>query len=69
MENEKQRNLSEISRDISDMLLESFRLLEILEELIAGEAKEDLLISIVKNNVESAFKDIEKCREMISVAD
>ena len=65
MENDK--NIVELNRDISNKLLDSFYLLEILEELSNYDAKEGILLSLVKNNIKSAFDNIEKCRSMISI--
>ena len=69
MRHKKRRSVEEINREISRKLLDSFHILEILEDITEGEAKEDLLIRAVKDNVWKSFKDVERCRTMISVVD
>ena len=69
MQNKKKRTLEEINRDVSGKLQDSFHLLEVLEYIIDGSSKEDLLVAILKRNIKSAFKDIERCRNIISIAD
>lgn len=69
MKYKQRRSVEQINKDISGKLLDTLRLLEILEEMIDCSAKEELLVTIAKRNVELAFKDIEKCRVMISVVD
>ena len=67
MSTEVYMNIVELNRDISNKLIDSFYLLEILEELSNYDAKEGILLSLVKNNIKSAFDNIEKCRSMISI--
>lgn len=69
MEEKGQRNLAEISRNISGKLLDSVNLLGILEDLLDGEPKESTLIYTIKGYVKESFEDIEKCRRIISIAD
>ena len=66
---ENQTNLAQLSRDISDKLLDSMNLLSTLEEIIENEAREETLLSIIQNNIKSAFEEIEQCRQMIYVLD
>ena len=40
-----------------------------METLIDGKAKEDILISIIKQNIKTSFNDIQDCRHMISAGD
>ncbi len=66
----KFKNLEQRNKFISGKLLDSIHLLEILADLADGRAKEDTILHIVNNNnVRLAFKEIEKCRKMISVSD
>ena len=65
----KNKDLNYLNKKISNRLLESIRLLDILETLIDGKAKEDILISIIKQNIKTSFNDIQDCRRMISFKD
>ncbi|MBO6257463.1 hypothetical protein J6N69_05460 [bacterium] len=62
----KYKNLEERSRIISEKLLESIYLLEILEQACESQAKKGTLVNIAIKNVNIAFKEVEKCRKMIS---
>ena len=62
----KYKNLEDRNRIISGKLLESIYLLEILEEACESHAKEGTLVNIAIKNVNIAFKEVEKCRKMIS---
>ena len=64
----KIKNLEERSRLISEKLLETIYLLEILEDAYEGEAKEGTIINLASKNINIAFNEIEKCRKMISVS-
>ena len=66
---DKEQNLAELSRDISDKLINSKFLLEILEEMAMSDAKIGTMISVIKNNITSAFNDIEECRHKIFILD
>lgn len=59
------KNLNHLNKRVSNRLLDAIRLVEILEKLNEGEAQEDILISILKYKIKTAFKDIEDCRRMI----
>lgn len=65
----KSKDLNYLNKKISCRLLESMRLLDILETLNDGEAQEGTLIGIIKNKIEASFNDIQDCRRMISLAD
>ena len=65
----KNKNLNCLNKKISNRLLESMRLLDILETLIDGKAKEDILINIIKQNIKTSFNYIQECRHMISTGD
>ena len=66
---EEFKNLEELTKNISDKLLDSISMLEILRDIIDGEQKEDFLISNSLKNIKQSFNDIEKCRELISIPD
>lgn len=66
---ENQQNLAELSKEISNKLLDSANLLKTLEEIIDGKAQEATLLIIIQNNIKSAFDKIEKCRTMICPLD
>ena len=63
------KNLSQLHKDISGKLLDSIRLLEILETLNDGEPRNNVIIDILNRNINSAFNSISKCRKIISVTD
>lgn len=63
------KNLEQLAKEISDKLLDSINLLDILEDVVDGERKEYFLVSTIQNNINQAFNDIETCRQMISVPD
>lgn len=65
----KQRSISELNKEISGYLLDSINLLEILENITDGEAREDVLIGLIKRKIKSAFFDIEKCRKIVCISD
>jgi len=60
------KNLSKLTAEISENLLNSMIFLEILKDIIDGETKEDILISNIFNNIKNAFNNIEICRKTIS---
>ena len=62
---ENQLTLAEHGKNISGKLLESIYLLEILDEIIDGEAKSGTVLSIIKKNINSTFTEIEDFRRMI----
>ena len=66
---ERELTLAELTKDISGNLADSINLLNILEELADGEAKSDTLISIIKKNITSSFRNIETCRQKIYILD
>ncbi len=65
----KYKNLEDRNRIISEKLLESIYLLEILEETYESQAKEGTLINLAIKNINIAFKETEKCRKMISITE
>ena len=67
MENEQ--NLAKLTRDISNSLLNSINLVEILEEITDIDSKSGTVITILQNNLKSAFENIENCRHKIFILD
>ena len=65
----KYKNLEDRNRIISEKLLESIYLLEILEETYESQAKEGTLINLAIKNINIAFKETEKSRKMISITE
>ena len=61
------KNLENITKNISDKILDSVYSLEILQYIIDGECKEYFLLSIALKNLNEAFNDVESCRKLISV--
>ena len=66
---ESELNLAELGRNISDKLVDSKYLIDILEEIAEGEPKLQILINLLKQNIMSAFKEIEECRQKIYILD
>ncbi len=66
---ETTKNLAELSKSISGKLLDSLNLLNTLKDITDGEAKQTTLLTIVQNNIKSAFNEIEQCRKMIYISD
>ena len=66
---EESKNLADLTKDISNQLICSIELPDILEDVVDGERKEYFLVSSLQKNINKAFKDIEICRQMISVPD
>ena len=66
---ETQKNLENLTKEVSDLLFESKNLLEILYDIVEGERKEDFLVSSLTKNIDKAFCCIENCRNMISFPD
>lgn len=66
---ETTKNLAELSKSISGKLLDSLNLLNTLKDITDGEAKQKTLLTIIQNNIKSAFNEIEQCRKMIYISD
>ncbi len=60
-------NLEESMKYISDCMLESLTMLEILDELVDYSRKESTLISKIKHNISKSFNVIESSRNIISI--
>ena len=65
---EETKNLAELHKEISIELLDSLRMLDILSD-INLEPKENTLIELVKEKVNSAFHKTCQCRKMIYICD
>lgn len=66
---EEPKNLEELTKKISNDLIDTINLLDILEEILEGKRKEDFLVNSIKKNVRNAFNNIESCRQLISIPD
>lgn len=66
---ETTKNLAELSKSISGKLLDLLNLLNTLKDITDGEAKQTTLLTIIQNNIKSAFNEIEQCRKMIYISD
>lgn len=66
---EEIKNLEQLTAEVSNLLLDSKNLLEILEDIVEGERKEYFLVASLQKNISKAFDDIEICRELISIPD
>lgn len=58
-------NLIELTTKISRELLDSIYIIDIIYEISDGDGKIGTLLSILKNNITSAFDETEKCRKII----
>lgn len=66
---EDTKNLKNLTAKISNNLLETISVLDILEEIIDGERKESFLVSSMQERIHNAFSDIEECRKLIANPD
>ena len=66
---EEQMNLQKMTEEISNKLLDTKYILDILEVLTDGEPKEYILISQAKSHVKSSFIMLENCRNLIANID
>ncbi len=66
---EENKNLADLSKDISNNLCDTLAAIEILYDLIDGEVKDCYLINTIQKNVKSSFDNIEICRKLISNPD
>ena len=63
---EGQMNLQQMTEEISNKLLETKSFLDIMAELVDGEAKMHILLLQATKNIHSSFEMVEKCRNLIS---
>jgi hypothetical protein len=64
---EEKTNLETLTQKVSDNLLDSIYIVEILEEMFEDcGGKEGFLLSSLKNNIKAAFETTEDCRNIIS---
>ena len=66
---EKEQNLAELTKDISERLLNSINLLDILEEIIEPSPKIGTVVSLMQNDLKSAFNNLEERRRKIFILD
>ena len=71
MENimEENKNLEQMTKEVSDLLFDAKSLLDILCDIIDCDRKEDFLLSSAIKNIDNAFNCIEDCRKLISNAE
>ena len=62
----KHKNLVTRNREISQCILESMYLLDILEKLIDGEARADVIIRTMRKHLKCGFREIETCRKIVA---
>lgn len=58
---EETKNLRDLTKRISNNLLETISVLDILEEIIDGKRQESFLVSSMQDTIYNAFNDIEEC--------
>lgn len=68
---EKEKNVSELLKEISGRLLDAKYLLDIIQDLIESSSASEISIltlnSIILDYVASSFKDVENCRSLICI--
>ena len=67
MENNK--NLAELTKEVSSLLLNCITLVEIFYEITDGNRKECFIINSLNKNIKTAFDYIEESRQLISDPD
>ncbi len=66
---EKEMNLAELSKDISNKLLESQYLIDVIHDIVEGDPKLTTLILLLRKNIMLSFNEIEECRKKIYILD
>ena len=66
---EENKNLADLSKDISNNLCDTLAAIEILYDLNDGKVKECHLLNTIQKNVRLSFENIEICRKLISHPD
>ena len=66
---EEQTNLQKMTEEISNKLLDTKYILDVLEELTECDPRENILISQARERVESSFLTVENCRRLIANID
>ncbi len=66
---EENKNLADLSKEISYNLCDTLAAIEILYDMIGGKVKECYFINTIQKNVRSSFDNIEICRKLISNPD
>lgn len=62
-------NLETLTREISDLLIDSIVLSETLENTEELNFKNGIIAMMIKKNIKKAFENIENCRKIISASD
>lgn len=63
------KNLKELTKEVSNLLLNCINLLEIFDEISGGKRKECFLINALQEDIKTAFNYTEQCRNLISNPD
>mgnify|MGYP006916028193 CR=1 FL=1 len=63
---EEIKNLADLTKDISDMLIQSIEIINIIDEITYDDTKIAPLINIINDNIKKAFNINEQCRIIIS---
>ena len=63
------KDLAELSKEVCEKIYTSKNLIDILQDILADDKKSTIILEIVKNNLETAFEKISKCRSMIHIVD
>lgn len=66
---EQKKNIEQFCKNVSDNILDSKVLIEILEDIIDGDNKLYTILRLIESNLDKAFDNIEECRSYISVPD
>lgn len=66
---EKNKNLEELTKEVSHLLINCIYLLEIFEEISEGERKQHFLINSLQKDIRLAFDYLEQGRLLISNPD
>ena len=66
---EQIKTLGQLCKNISNMIIDSKILIEVLEDILDADKKFLTILSIIEKNLDIAFDEIEKCREIISIPD
>lgn len=67
MEQEQDLTLAELTQNISDKLLDSIYIVELLDEIIEPNAKIEILTKQLKEKIKDAFEKTEQCRQKIYI--
>lgn len=63
------KNIKERNKETASKLLDSLYLIEALDDILDGKAKECTILNIIKQNIHIALDEINQCQIMISDID